>query len=94
MVANKKYYLGMLGNPILAALIYDIAIIQTKGAQARPNFAYSKHQLLAILFQNSLIDIKNSLSENKKEIHLNELITTDREIVAKGKVNKRKRSKC
>ena len=51
MIDNKKEYFGQYEDPILSAQIYDIALIQTKGFDIEINFAYSKAQILSILFE-------------------------------------------
>ena len=38
MIDHEKIYLGTLNDPYTAALIYDIAIIQSKGMDAKVNF--------------------------------------------------------
>lgn len=58
MIETEKIYLCTTENPHLAALIYDIVIIQCKGLTAKVNFNYSKKELLGILFTDSLIEIK------------------------------------
>jgi len=50
MIDKETLYLGMLNDPILGALVYDIAILQTKGFQAHVNFKYTNLEILAILF--------------------------------------------
>ena len=64
-VEKCKTYLGSQNDPILAARIYDIALIQNSGLKVKEqirscqsNFQYTKAELLAILFEHSLIFIK------------------------------------
>ena len=58
MIDKEKAYLGMLNDPLLAALLYDTTIIQTKGLQAKVNFKFTRYELYAILFEKSIIKIK------------------------------------
>ena len=59
VIANKTtLYIGKLIDPIFGAFIYDIATIQTKGLTSNVNFSYTKHDLLAILFQDSFMNLK------------------------------------
>ena len=62
MVDNQKTYLGIFDDAHLAACIYDIAIIQSKGlASTKVNFEYNKTEILAMLFERSIINIKRQL---------------------------------
>ena len=58
MIDSEKIYLCTTEDPQLAALLYDIVIIQAKGLSARVNFNYTKRELLGILFTESLLEIK------------------------------------
>ena len=60
----------------MAALIYDIVLLQTKGMHANINFNYSARELLGILFSEPLHKVKirgemtecrDFASEEKKE---------------------------
>lgn len=64
MIETEKIYLCTTENPHLAALLYDIVIIQCKGKQAKVNFNYTKKELLAILFTESLIEVKKRKNFN------------------------------
>ena len=58
MVDRVDIYLGMLENPVIGALIYDIIVIQTKGLKANVNFKYTKYEILAILYEINFMNIK------------------------------------
>jgi hypothetical protein len=53
MIDQKIIYLGTFKDPTLAAKMYDVALIQARGLEAKTNFNYSKHELLAMLFEPS-----------------------------------------
>ena len=61
---NKRVNLGTHSEEMVAAKIYDIALIQEKGLNALVNLSYSKASLLAILFVKSLIVIKQEYDEH------------------------------
>ena len=42
MIDQEKIYLGTIDNPEKAAILYDIAIIQSKGLDSKVNFNYNK----------------------------------------------------
>ena len=48
MINRQQFYLATVDNIILAALIYDITSIQSKGLQSKTNFSYTRAELLAI----------------------------------------------
>ena len=58
MIDSEKIYLCTTDDPYQAALLYDIVIIQAKGLSSKINFNYSKEELLAILFEKSIVQIK------------------------------------
>lgn len=61
MIDNQKTYLGIFEDAYQAAQIYDIAIIQSKGlASTKVNFGYNKVDILAMLFDRSIIKIKRN----------------------------------
>ena len=45
----------MIKDQVLAALIYDILVIQTKGFEAQTNFKYSKGEIMTLLFQDNFL---------------------------------------
>jgi len=61
MIETQKVYLCNTEDPVIAARLYDIAVIQTRGLKAKVNFDYNKAQLLAILLQESLLKIKDDM---------------------------------
>ena len=50
MIDSEKIYLCTTNDPHIAALLYDIVVIQAKGLNSKVNFMYSKDELLSILF--------------------------------------------
>ena len=54
---HKKIYLCQLENQELGAKLYDMAMIQNRGLNARTNFDYNKAQLLAIITNKNIVDI-------------------------------------
>ena len=61
MIETQKVYLCNTEDPVIAARLYDIAVIQTRGLKAKVNFDYTKAQILAILLQESLLKIKDDM---------------------------------
>ena len=62
MTNNKKYYFGNYSSEELAARIYDIQAIKSRGINARTNFIYDNEQLKKIYYKK--INIKcNNISE-------------------------------
>lgn len=61
MIETQKVYLCNTEDPNIAARLYDIAVIQTRGLKAKVNFDYTKAQILAILLQESLLKIKDDM---------------------------------
>ena len=61
MIETQKVYLCNTEDPVIAARLYDIAVIQTRGLKAKVNFDYNKAQILAILLQESLLKIKDDM---------------------------------
>ena len=61
-------YFGQNVDRDLAARIYDVVSIQTKGLEAETNYEYSKVFLLAILLENSFIDIKKNQIELQEQV--------------------------
>lgn len=57
MIKNKKYYIGSYPSEEIAAKIYDIAAIKSRGVKARTNFPYNSIQIKNIYEAN--INIKN-----------------------------------
>lgn len=55
MIDSEKIYLCTTDNPHQAAILYDYVIIQAKGLGSRINFEYTKLDLLAILFEKSIV---------------------------------------
>lgn len=55
MVESQKVYLCSTHDIHTAARLYDLAAIQTKGF-TKVNFDYTKAHLIAILFENSIIN--------------------------------------
>lgn len=67
MVNNKKYYIGSYRSEELAARIYDIHAIKSRGINARTNFPYNDFQIKNIYKKN--IDIKcDKISEIMNQI--------------------------
>jgi len=58
MIDQEKIYLGTLEDPEKAAFLYDMAIIQAKGLDSKVNYNYNKLQVLAMLFEPSIVEIK------------------------------------
>ena len=46
---NLRVYVCTLSSEEMAGRIYDIALIQLKGMQAKTNFPHSKAEILAML---------------------------------------------
>lgn len=80
MIDNEKIYLCSIENPHQAALLYDYVIIQAKGLSSKINFCYTKAQLLAILFQKSLVQVKKQRKQIEKSQD-----TDDKQIDSSGK---------
>ena len=45
----------MIPDERLAALMYDITIIQTKGLSAHVNFKYTKNEIASILLEDNFL---------------------------------------
>lgn len=56
MIDQEKIYLGTYDDPQKAAVLYDLAIIQAKGLDAKVNYNYNKIQIMAMLFEPSLVE--------------------------------------
>jgi hypothetical protein len=68
MINNKKCYLGNYPSEDLAARIYDIHSIKTRGIKARTNFVYDNNQIKKIYNKN--INIKcNDISDIMAQIN-------------------------
>lgn len=67
MIDSEKIYLCTSDDPYQAALLYDIVIIQAKGLNSKINFNYTKEELLAILFEKSIVQIKKQKVLRDKE---------------------------
>ena len=52
---GKHIYVATIKDEIKAALIFDIASIQHKCLKVKPNFSYSRLELLCILFEPSIL---------------------------------------
>jgi hypothetical protein len=65
MIDQEKIYLGTIDNPEKAAILYDMAIIQSKGLDSKVNFNYNKMQLLSILFEPSVVEIKRNYDNSQ-----------------------------
>jgi hypothetical protein len=82
-IGGTKVYLGTQKDPILAARIYDIVCIQSNGYRtklvktnnSKTNFSYSKAEVLAILFERYLIEIKNQ--QTQAYIYINNHYTNE-----------------
>lgn len=55
-----------MNDPLKAALLYDLAIIQAKGKSSKINFDYTRAQLLAILFEKSIVKVKKEIVQENK----------------------------
>ena len=55
MIDQEKIYLGTYDDPQKAAVLYDMAVIQAKGLDAKVNYNYNKIQIMAMLFEPSLV---------------------------------------
>ena len=58
MIDGEKIYLCCTESPAKAAVLYDQVIIQAKGLGSKLNFNYTKAELLAVLFQRSIVQVK------------------------------------
>ena len=58
MIDSKLIYLCTADSSHQAAQLYNAMIIQAKGLGTRLNFSYIKSELLAILFQKSIVQMK------------------------------------
>ena len=58
MSKGNKVYLGTHNNAIIAALLYDIATLQTKGVKAKLNFEYTSYEIMSILLRDPIINVK------------------------------------
>lgn len=68
MTNNKKSYIGSYSSEELAARVYDIQAIKTRGTKARTNFPYNNIQMKNIFEKN--INIKcDKISEIMKQIN-------------------------
>lgn len=66
MIESEQIYLGNFTDEEYAAKIYDIVTIQNKCLEESLNFSYTKAEILAILFEKSLVQLrKNHLIENQ-----------------------------
>ena len=63
MIDTEKIYLCTTNDPDQAAQLYDVTIIQAKGLSSKINFKYSKDELLAILFEKSIVQVKKEKVE-------------------------------
>ena len=66
MIDNEKIYLCIMDNPRQAAVLYDYVIVQAKGLAAKLNSNYSRAELLAVLFQRSIVQIKKERVDRDK----------------------------
>ena len=74
MIDSEKIYLCTTHDPHIAALLYDITVIQAKGLSSKVNFMYSKDELLAILFNQSLVEIKKKKRNQLKRLFMNPIL--------------------
>lgn len=49
MIEKFKIYVGTVTSEELASALYDIFQIQIRGIKAKPNFSYTKKEIIAIL---------------------------------------------
>ena len=66
MIDQRKIYLCSTHDVDRAARLYDLAIIQSKGLGSKINFDYNKAQLLAILFEPSIVEMRCELTVRTK----------------------------
>lgn len=66
MIDSEKIYLCTTDDPRQAAQLYDYVIIQAKGLGSKINFNYSKAELLAVLFEKSIVQVKKQKTEHDK----------------------------
>jgi len=59
MINNKKYYLGKYSSEDLAARVYDIQAIKSRGIKARTNFIYDNNQIKKIYKKKININCDN-----------------------------------
>jgi hypothetical protein len=67
-VNQQRTYLGTHNNLTQVERIYDVANIQNKCFQARVNYDYTKAELLAILFEKSLVWIRHQYCHLKETL--------------------------
>ena len=48
----------------MGARLYDIAMIQNLGIQSRLNFSYTKAELLSILLNKNILELKHNGKES------------------------------
>lgn len=69
MIDSQKNYLCTSDEPLLAANLYDIVILQAKGLSSKTNFNYMRNDLLSILFEPSIIKAKQDIHQNIVSLH-------------------------
>lgn len=62
---KKRVYLCSLEDISMAAEVFDLAMLQIKGLQAKTNMNYNQFQILSLLFQPNLIDFCKEITKNK-----------------------------
>ena len=77
MIDTEKIYLCTTDDPRQAAILYDIVILQAKGHSSKINFNATKADILAILFERSLVETKKIRTQLGKIKH-RELAQIDR----------------
>jgi len=65
--SGKRYFLGSFSNEQDAAKVYDVAQIQCNGIKARTNFSYTKGEIIAMLFERSLIAIREEFEQRRNK---------------------------
>jgi hypothetical protein len=58
MIHSEKIYLCTTNNPHQAAILYDYVTIQAKGLNSKINFNYTYLDLLSLLFEPSIVQVK------------------------------------
>ena len=56
MVRNKQFFIGTVDNVNLAALIFDLISLQSNGLDTKPNFTYTKLDVIAVLSIEQVFD--------------------------------------
>lgn len=88
MIDSEKIYLCTTDNPHMAAKLYDYVIIQAKGLSSKLNFSYTKSELLAILFEQSIVEVKKQKLEHDK-IEQQKMFNIQYELIKKQRIPQR-----